>query len=438
MADRLLEELFAYEAGWEKAVVSADGKGIKRGVVENFSAPSFRQAVKDRIAAGRYSVRPPHEARIPKDDGTMRTVYANEADDRVLLTAVNDTLFRLCPDMVHPACKSYQAGIGCGRIARQVSRDLAEITSGGRIRDTIGYKIDLSKYFDSVPIAYVDAAFDGVEQRLGPSAVLDMLREYYHDDVLLDIDRKPIRKYTSLRQGCAVAAFLADSVLYHIDEALSAMDVAYYRYSDDILILGKDADAAFAKASGMLSDMGLALNPKKVERLHPEKWFTFLGFSLYPSPGGLISLSKKRVGNFQHAVEKRTFGHPAAANGPEAAMRRLARYLYVPGPSGYGYAEGLLPIITSGADIRQMDLFVLDCLRACATGKDRVGGLGWDGSGKSGVIRRGRGRNVTSNRTKLPRIDGYVPLSHMQSAFMSSRRAYAAYARSMGLGVNAG
>lgn len=423
--DRLLEELFAYDAGWDKAVLGGMDKRIRQGILEDFSSPSFRAGVMGKIAAGKYHILPPHEAQVPKDDGTMRTVYANDARDRVLLTAVNDALFRLCPDMIHPSCKSYQSGIGCGKIARQVSEDLQALDPE---LPSLGYKVDLTKYFDSVKIGRIDEVFGQVEERLGPSRVLEMLLEYYHDDVLLDLQKRKIHKYTSLRQGCAVAAFLADAALEPVDRAMCGMGVPYYRYSDDILLLGPHADEAFRELSGMLDGMGLSLNPKKVERLEPDRWFTFLGFSL---KGGMISLSKKRVDNFQAAIEKRTIGSRSGSNDSEAAMRRVAGYLYDGTFTGYGYAEGILPVINSSEDVRQLDLFILDCLRACDTGKAKLGGLGWDRYKKDGVVRRGRGRNVSSNREKRPRIDGYVPMSHMKAAFMSSRPAYDAYANQM-------
>ena len=425
MRDRLLEELFSYDAGWDKAVLGGLDKRIRQGILEDFSSPAFRERLMGKIAAGNYHVLPPHEAQVPKDDGTMRTVYANDARDRVLLTAVNDALFRLCPDMVHPSCKSYQSGIGCGKVARQVSRDLQELDPE---LESLGYKVDLTRYFDSVAIGRIDEVFGGVRERLGPSSVLDMLLEYYHDDVLLDLNKKKIHKYTSLRQGCAVAAFLADAALEPIDRAMCDMGVPYYRYSDDILLLGPRAGEAFKELSGMLDGMGLSLNPKKVERLEPGRWFTFLGFSL---KDGMISLSKKRIGNLQAAIEKRTIGSASERNDSESAMRRVAGYLYDGSFTGYGYAEGILPVINSREDMRQLDLFVLDCLRACDTGKEKLGGLGWDRYKKDGVVRRGKGRNVASNRERRPWIEGYVPLSHMRAAYLSSRAAYDAYANQM-------
>lgn len=429
--DTLLDELFSYEPGWDKAILDGRAKNIRQNLLEAYSTPSYREKLKDRIARREYHIAPPHEARIPKDDGTWRTVYANDATDRILMTAVNDTLFRLCPDMISPACKSYQSGIGCGKVAKDVSKDLQKLQQTMDPALPLGRKIDLTKYFDSVALSDIDHIFDQIRDRVGPSAVLDLLVEYYHDDVLLDLQKQKIHKYTSLRQGCAVAAFLADAALKPVDDAMLAMGVPYYRYSDDILILGQDTEPAFEQLSGMLGAMSLTLNPKKIEVLNQNRWFTFLGFSLKHD---LITLSKKRVGNFQRAIEDRTIRNKSSNNNSQSALARVAGYLYDGSFTGYGYAEGILPIINSKADLRQLDLFILDCLRACDTGKTKLGGLGWDKYGGDGVIKRGRGRNVTSNLEKRPRIENYIPMSHMKSAWLHSRPAYDAYALSMRTG----
>lgn len=71
---------------------------------------------------GKYQIAPPHTAQIPKDvPGEFRTVYINEPMDRVVLSIANDLLFETCKDMVHPACKSYQTGIGCGKVVKEAA-----------------------------------------------------------------------------------------------------------------------------------------------------------------------------------------------------------------------------------------------------------------------------------------------------------------------------
>ena len=69
----------------------------------------------------------------------------------------------------------------------------------------LGWKADLSKYFDSVPLCHIDGAFDKVEARHGHSALIDVLRKYYHNDLYFDEDNVLQRKFQSLKQGCQLA-----------------------------------------------------------------------------------------------------------------------------------------------------------------------------------------------------------------------------------------
>jgi len=422
--DELLDLVFSDLTIWENAITDGDEKKIRRNILEDLSDPLIRETLKEAIRDHKVHIKPPHEAQIPKDDGSMRTVYVNENKDRVLLTVINNIFFKYCKEMIHPACLSYQIGIGCGKIDKRVVRDIQKIKLDSN--GFIGYKIDLSKYFDSVPLPYIDEVFDQIENKFGPSAILDLVREYYHSDILLDMKKQEIHKYTSLRQGCAIAAFLADSVLYDIDKTMSEMNVVYYRYSDDILILGENADKAFEVISDMLNAKSLTLNPKKVEHLDKEHWFTFLGFSI---KGDQITLSKKRIKNLQKAIENCTIRSKNL--NADKALHKVYRYLYDTTLTPYGYAEGILPVINNEHDIKLIDEFIIDCIRACGTKKTRLGGLGYDKTGKDGVIIRGRGRNVKANRQKVQTLDKYVTLSYMQILFNKNRNVYDAYVQNM-------
>ena len=425
MQDKLLDLVFSELGIWEEAINDGDEKEIKSHILTNYSDPNYRNDLKEKVRNHEYHIQPPHEAQIPKDDGTMRTVYANEGIDRVFLTVINNVFFKYCGHMIHKTCKSYQIGIGCGKIDKQVVRDIQKIKTA---KDKLGYKIDLSKYFDTVPIQYIDEVFDNIEKQFGPSTILDVVREYYHDDTLLDLERNEIHKYTSLRQGCAIAAFLADAVLYDVDEVISGYNVVYYRYSDDILILGEDADTAYEKISIMLDEKSLKLNPKKVEVLNGDHWFTFLGFSIRNDQ---ITLSKKRIKNLQKVIERCTIDCHSKGYNSKTAMRRIYTYLYDTSITKYGYADGILPIVNVKSDLQELDNFILDCLRACDTKRKKVGGLGYNKAGKNGVVVRGKGKNVKANLAKQPIVDGYIPITYMQELFQSNRNIYETYVKDM-------
>jgi hypothetical protein len=290
----------------------------------------------------------------------------------------------------------------------------------------VGFKADLSKYFDSVPIRYIDEIFDRMETKIGKSKIIDIVRKYYHTDLCFDINGNLIKHYQSLKQGCAVASFLADAVLYPIDEAVNTLNVYYVRYSDDLMAVGRDWKDAYILVKFRLADMEMTLNPKKVEFVYKDKWVKFLGFNI---KGDKITLSKNRVKSFQKEIEKRTIKSKNIT--PKRALNQVNSYLYK-GDGTYSWATSVLPIINVGKDIDVLNTFVMDCIRACETGKKKIGGLGSVNDREDYTILRGVGKNVTANRCKTPKeIDGYMSLRCMQNALVTRRAVFETLVRSM-------
>jgi hypothetical protein len=351
----------------------------------------------------------------------MRIVYVNEHVDRIFLSIVNNLFFEMFPEFVHKSCKSYQSGIGCGKIVQEVSREMVKVKS-----KIVGVKMDLTKYFDTVPVQYIDAIFDRMESKVGKSKIIDIVRKYYHTDLCFDFNGELIEHYQSLKQGCAVASFLADAVLYPIDKEVSDMDVYYVRYSDDLLVVGRCWDEAFQIVKAMLKEMGMTLNPKKVETVCKNKWVKFLGFNI---KGDQITLSKSRVKSFQKEIEARTIKQRKISM--ERAINQVNSYLYK-GDGTYSWATSVLPIINVDKDIDALNEFVMDAIRACATGKKKIGGLGSVNDREDYTILRGVGKNVAANRRKTEKeIDGYLSLRCMQNALLTRRAVYDTLVRSM-------
>lgn len=413
MNDKILQMFFDIDR-WTKAIDKGVGKDIKKSELIKLCREDERIAMYKAMKDGRYQIFPPHTAQIPKDNGEFRTVYVNEPVDRIVLSIANDLLFELCPHMIHPSCKSYQSGIGCGKVVKEASYQISKSESG----EVLGWKSDLSKYFDSVPIRFVDAMFDEVEACHGRSALIDVLRRYYHCDLYFDENNELQSKYQSLKQGCAVASWLADVLLYHIDSELSEMNGYYVRYSDDMLFIGPDYQKAMDVLTEKLSAMEMKLNPKKVEYLSPDKWFKFLGFSI---KGSDISLSGSRIKTLQKEIEKRTIKKKGISL--KKAIGNVNRYLYK-GDGKHSWATGVLPVVNVQRDLDELNKFVMDCIRAVQTGKRKVGGLGYVSSKADGCIVRGRGKNVKANRLKGGTIEGYLTIGCMANAIRTRRAVY--------------
>ena len=418
--DILLQKFFEKER-WEQALEIGVDKHIDKGELRKLTSPAVRLAMYDAIISDNYEIAPPHQAQIPKDNGDMRIVYVNENVDRIFLSIVNNLFFEMFPEFVHKSCKSYQSGIGCGKVVQEVSKHMVKVNSL-----EVGFKADLTKYFDSVPIRYIDEIFDRMESKVGKSKIIDIVRKYYHTDLCFDFNGDLIEHYQSLKQGCAVASFLADAILYHLDDTVSMLPGYYVRYSDDLLYIGEEWGTAFQVVKSILADMEMTLNPKKVEQVYKNRWVKFLGFSI---KGDMITLSKSRVKSFQKEIESRTIKQRNISGAK--ALNQVQNYLYK-GDGTYSWATSVLPIINVQKDIDTLNEFVMDAIRACATKKKKIGGLGCVNNMPDHTILRGVGKNVTANRNKTDKeIEGFYSLRCMQNALLTRRAVYETLVRSM-------
>lgn len=417
--DFLLEQMFKRD--WKSDLEKSHDKGII-DVAEKLVDPNARSQVYCAIKDGTYQIMPPREQLIPKDNGDFRTVYICSDIDRVVLTIINNLLFELCPEMIHRNCKSYKKGLSTQKTVKEVVRNIQNIKS-----NTIGLKVDLTKYFDSVSIRFIDEMFDKIEEKLGKSKVIDMLRKFYHQNLCFDLEGNLVEHYFSLGQGVATASWLANAILYNIDEEISKMNVYYVRYSDDLLLIGKDWQKAEVRLRELLAEKGLGLNPKKVEVLKKDKFFKFLGFSIR---GNEISLSKDRIKTFQKEIENRTIKSNFSY---KKAINQVMKYLYGDmRDNGYSWSTACLTTINVKEDIQTMNNFVMDCLRAVKTGKKKLYGIGYEPNKKIGVITVGRGQNVTSNRNKTDKvIPDYISLMKARNSMLISNDCFNALRRSV-------
>lgn len=425
MINKLLEMMFQMER-WENLINKADLKGIDKGELRQYCKPEVRAALYQWILKEDSMFPPSHMAQIPKDTpGEYRTVFVGETCERILCSLINDCLFELFPELVHPACKSYQKGIGTGKVVLEVVDTLKTIKG-----NTVGCKGDYHHYFDVIKRESILHMFDVVEQKLGfdrnTEPVMNLLRRTWNSDLVFDLDGNLIEQYNGIRQGNAIGSWLADTILYEADEYMSKKYKFYCRYSDDFLVITDKPQEALADMTRLVASHGVNLHPTKTEILTKDRWFKFLGYNIKHDQ---ITLSKGRVKSFQKEISARTTKLRKISL--KKAVNSVNSYLYK-GDGTYSWATSVLPIINVQKDINTLNEYVLDSLRACATGKKKIGGLGVVMDKDDYTILRGTGKNVSANKLKTKKeIDGYMSIRCMQNALLTNRAVYETLVRSM-------
>ena len=425
MYDILLDKLFEYQR-WENLIDKAELKGISKAKLRRFADPEVRVAICKLLLTNELNFAPGHEAKIPKDTpGEYRTVIVGEDEERVLMSILNDCCLEVFSHMIHPSCKSYQKGIGTGKIGLEVKEIVKEFADKPPM--VIGAITDFSHYFDVVSIEAINHVFDMMEEFLGfpkgTEPCINLFRRIWASNLVFDLDGKLVERYMGIRQGNALGSFLANVIMYELDDYMTKKYKFYRRYSDDCLTIGENVEEIVKDINSIAIKYGVQLNPKKVKPIYNNEYFKFLGWTFKRDN---ISISKKRLKKFQTEIEKRTI---KGKHTYKQAVNAVNYFLY---GGEYSWASSILPIINVEEDIDELNEFVMDALRAVQTGRKKIGGLGYVPDGHVGVIVRGVGKNVTANRKKTEKkLEGYMSIRTMRNAYMSSHEAYETLVRMM-------
>lgn len=450
MASKLLEMVFEHSR-WEKAIHKADLKDINQTTLKALCRPDVRVNLYNRIITGNYEVMVFHIAEIPKPEGGVREVWIAEDEDRVFLSIVNDCLMELFRGaLISKHCKSYLSGIGTQEIVIETSNEIVRLNKN-KPNEEVLLKLDLRKYFDTVIIEVIDAVFDMIESMLGceygTEPIINVLRKLYHRNLVFNKDGELIELYGSLMQGCAISGFLADVVLYEVDEMLADECKYYVRYSDDMMICHDDIDKAKAILERELPKYGVSLHPKKCERHTANDWVKFLGFLI---KGNRITLSKNRVKKLTKAIYNETLAKPNIH--PNQAKDNIKRLLYGD-ENGYSWATSCFSAMRNNEkDVETLNNWIMDVIRLTEIRynynqerkrkglKPRKIKYNWSDVGGIGVVLdkddftllRGTGKKVRTARQRTEKeIEHYLSIGCLLKAYKTAKPLFETCVRSI-------
>jgi len=123
-------------------------------------------------------------------------------------------------------------------------------------------------------------------------------------------------------RGSSLSPLLGAFYLLELDQKMEKLDVKYFRYMDDILILAPTRwklRKAIRVLNQTFSELNLEKHPDKTSIGKVERGFDFLGYHF--RPGGL-ALAKKTIANFITKALRLYEQEP-----PHKRMRRLGEYM---------------------------------------------------------------------------------------------------------------
>ena len=336
---------------WQEAVAELGARKCYSTLI----LPEVRERTITQLLDGTYRFAPPHVAYIPKDDGSLRRLLIPSDDDRVVMSVLYHIYYPEATKHFHPSCTSYQKGMSTAVTAKRAQKHFGP-----------GLKLDLSKYFDSVPRSVILEQLDKLYPDSGPT---QCLKAYYSDD-RIEVKGKLEPHFKSLCQGCAFSAILANMVLNDFDELMTNTAEFYARYSDDMLILDPRADELLPMVYDELSKHGLTLNPKKIQ--HINGGFDFLGIHIENDKLSIGAKGWRNLKQNVNATVKRLKTNVPIERYLQNARIAIMRTLNSQNAHTYGALAYYRNVCSTSDDFRRLDTYCRDTVRAHYTGKHNV------------------------------------------------------------------
>lgn len=330
--------------------------------VERFPRQSISQSITvEELVLYNWSVPNVVEV-LQKFSDKQRLVYCHTKRDRVLQSAITWYLSAKFDSELHKACYSYRAGLS--------TRDAVMAINKKGLYDRVGVKVDISKYFDSVPKHVLDNML--LELTKEDSLLRSLLYSLYDGQEYRPLDGEIESKYLSLIQGCSVATFLGNYLLREVDALLYDLcDGFYARYCDDIIFFCEDEEK-LVNALDILRDelmsFELSFNPIKSKYYKPGDVIDFLGLKLFAD--GRVDMGdntfKKTKKYIKHFCKKHK-GNPKKLR---AVISRVNRHFFKD-ITGENFSWGLFVFrnINCIDTLRELDFYYVNTLRSVVTGK---------------------------------------------------------------------
>ena len=354
------ERFYTYKEG-----LTCQGSFLKylRGFIDRKEYLPVCEAIAE---GGKFPL--PHKAVISKTGSRKkRTVYIYPTDENMVLKLLTHLLLRKFDGLFAPNLFSFRPGYSAKDAVRSLTKACGK-------QPFYAYKVDISDYFNSVPVAQFLPA---LEQAAGEDAKLfRFLRELLEEQYVLDGDRA-VTEQKGIMAGTPLSAFYANLYLRGLDALFYERNIPYARYSDDIILFAESREKTEQYAAEIrecLSEHGLSVNPAKECFSAPEEGWTFLGFrccgtKIDISPVSVRKLKQKMRRKARALLRWRKRKNISGEKAAAAFIRIFNRKLLEQSDdSDLTWSRWFFSVINTTESLRQIDAYAQDCIRYLISG----------------------------------------------------------------------
>lgn len=333
-----------------------------------------RDSIVDSLWSGEYEWSIPRKVLIKKNEQKKyRIVYIYSIKDRLILGVLYQVFSAYFNNKVQQRCYSYKKGLNTGNAIKVIKKEINQ-------EKAYGVKVDIHAYFNSISEArvsemlnelFVDKSHNGIKKSLEKLLKTNLCE--FHDET--------IQEYKGVIPGTPIASFFANYCLRECDEYFDNKNSIYARYSDDIIII-EDSQQEVMKDLDVLhkylDKYGLEINPDKYQYFSPGDDITFLGIKLQAD--GTLDMSDHARQKIKKQIHRWTKKGRKAMEMEGKDFMTLAKSInkrfnyknfkcYIEKEAQFGWCHYMFRYINTDKSLREIDLYVKDCLRAMKTGK---------------------------------------------------------------------
>lgn len=365
----LIDKLFEISS-WERFYEYKSGlncsKRFKRELREYIDSKAYLQ-YKDSVFSLTGLPIPSKSIISKMSSQKKRTVYKYPYDFNMLLKLLTYLTIRKYNHIYSPNLYSFRPGVCAKDAVMNICR-----TKG--LHQLYSYKIDVSDYFNSIPVNRLLRVLD--ETITDDDTLLAFMKALLTEDKVRSGD-EIITEQKGIMAGTPIASFYANLYLKDLDEWFRERDILYARYSDDIIVFAKSEDEINGYRDVILDKLaakGLRLNPDKEVYGKPEDGFTFLGVEVRNgdidiAPASVVKL-KQKMRRKARALDR--WRHREGLDGTKAAAAFIRifnhKLLEVNEDSDLTWSLWFFPVITTSKSLHEIDLYAQDLLRFLISG----------------------------------------------------------------------
>ena len=297
-----------------------------------------------------------------------RTVYKYPYGFNMLLKLLTYMTLRKYDHIYSSNLYSFRPGV-CAKDA------IMTICRTRDIRNMYSYKIDVSDYFNSIPVDKLCRLLD--ETVTDDDKLLAFMKALLCEKKAL-YENEIVTEQKGIMAGTPIASFYANLYLKDLDEYFRERNVLYARYSDDIIVFADKEENIIEYKNTILEhlkDKGLTVNPDKEVFASAEEGFTFLGVEVR---NGNIDIAPASVTKLKQKMRRKAraldrWRHREGIDGTKAAAAFIRifnhKLLEVNEDSDLTWSLWFFPVITTPKSLHEIDLYAQELLRFLISGK---------------------------------------------------------------------